>query len=164
MERYKGRERGSSRGSFRQSSLVACTTQIGTSVRAKRRWILGVSDEEMSLHSEELTTTKAMPIRGNPLGRWGLPAISSLRAVLDALTSTSVSRLDLAGKTHRRWSRFGWYRSLVARQPVTRSLVVCEQFFFSAEGRRMNDLPETFDFGAVLHMEHFVEQNVLDDV
>ena len=94
--------------------LVACTTQIGSSVRAKRRWILGVSDEEMFLHSEELTTTKAMPFRPNPLGRWELPAISSLRAVLDAITSTSVSRLDLAGKTHRRCSRFGWYRSLGA--------------------------------------------------
>ena len=67
----------------------------------------------MFLHSEELTTTKAMPFRTNPLDRWGLPTISSLRAVLDAKTSTSVSRLDLAGKTHRRWSRFGWYRSLV---------------------------------------------------
>jgi hypothetical protein len=73
------------------------------------------SDEEMFLHSEELTTTKAMPIRGNPLGRWGLLAIFSLRAVLDAKTSTSVSRLDLAGKTHRRWSRWGGgYKSLVS--------------------------------------------------
>ncbi len=66
----------------------------------------------MLLHCEELTTTKTMPIRGNPPGRWGLPAISSLRAVVDVKTSTSVSRLDLPGKTHRRWSRFGWYRSL----------------------------------------------------
>ncbi len=93
---------------------VACTTQIGTSVQAKRRWILGVSDEEMSCHSEELTTTKTMPFRPNPLGRWGLRAISSLRAVVDAKTSTSVSGLDLAGKTLRRWSRFGWYRPLVS--------------------------------------------------
>ncbi len=49
--------------------LVACTTQIGTSVRAKRRCILGVGDEEMLLHSEERTTTKTMPFRPNPMGR-----------------------------------------------------------------------------------------------
>ncbi len=55
---------------------------------------------------------KTMPFRPNPRGRWGLPAISSLRAVVDVKTSTSVSRLDLPSKTHRRWSRFGWYRAL----------------------------------------------------
>ena len=67
----------------------------------------------MLLHCEELTTTKTMPFRHNPLGRWGLQSISLLRAVVDVKTSASVSRLDLAGKTHRRWSRFGWYRSLI---------------------------------------------------
>ena len=93
-------------------SEVTCTTHIGTSVTAKRHWILGVSEEEMLRHCEELTTTKTMPFRRNPTGRWGLRAISLLRAVNDAKTSISVSRRDLARKTHRRWSRYGWYRSL----------------------------------------------------
>ena len=66
----------------------------------------------MLLHREELTTTKTMPFRPNPLGRSGMGAISSLRAVVDVKTSTSVSRLGLPGKTHRCWFRFGWYRSL----------------------------------------------------
>ena len=91
---------------------MACTPQIGSSVRAKRQWILGVCDESMRLQCEELTTTKTLRFRPHPMGRWGLPAISVLRAVVDAHTSTSVSRLDLAGKTHRRCYRFGGYRSL----------------------------------------------------
>ena len=112
--------------------LVACTTPIGTSVRAKRRWILGVGDEEMLRHCEEPTTTKTMPFRPNPLGRWGLPAISSLRAVVDARTSTSVSRLDLAGKTHRRWSRLGWYRSLGRQARVPQAYKKIRRGFRSA--------------------------------
>ena len=47
---------------------MTCSTQIGTSVRSKRRWILGVGDEAMFLYSEELTTTKAMSFRPNLLG------------------------------------------------------------------------------------------------
>ena len=86
---------------------MACPPQIGSSVWAKRQWILGVCDESMRLHCEELTTTKTLPFRPHPMGGWGLPAISLLRAVVDALTPTSVSRLDLAGKTHRRCYRLG---------------------------------------------------------
>ena len=61
-------------------------------------------------HSDESTTTKTVSFRRNHLGRWGLRAISLLRAVVDARTSTSVSRRDLTHKTHRRWSQYGWYR------------------------------------------------------
>ena len=63
-------------------------------------------------------------VSANPLGRWGLPVISSLRAVVDVKTSTSVSRLDLAGKTHRRWSQFRWYRSLDDRRHEVAVLIV----------------------------------------
>ena len=71
----------------------------------------------MLLHCEELTTTKTMTFRPSSLIQWGLPAISSLRAVVDVKSSTSVSGLDLAGKTHRRGCRFGWY-SPPAPMPV----------------------------------------------
>ena len=64
----------------------------------------------MLCHCEEPTTTKTMPFRSNPEGRWGLRAISLLRAVIDAKTSISVSRRDLARKTYRRGSQYGWYR------------------------------------------------------
>ena len=62
-------------------TLVACTTQIGASVRVN--WILGVGDEVMLFHSEKPATPKTMPSQSNPLGRWGLRAISALRAVVD---------------------------------------------------------------------------------
>ena len=58
----------------------------------------------MPRHCEAAATTKTMPFRPNPLGRWGLGAIHLLRAVVDVKTSTSVSRLDLPGKTYRRCS------------------------------------------------------------
>ena len=51
---------------------MTCTTHIGTSVAAKRCWIPGVDEEEMLCHFEEPTTTKTMPFRSNPTGRWGL--------------------------------------------------------------------------------------------
>ena len=41
----------------------------------------------------------------NPSGRWGLRAISLSEAVTDERASLSVSLLDLARKTHRRWCR-----------------------------------------------------------
>ena len=57
-------------------------------------------------------------------GRWGLLAISLLRAGVDRKTSTSVSRRDLTRKTHRCWSQYGWYRPLAShaalRHPSTR--------------------------------------------
>ncbi len=85
----------------------------------------------MLLHCEKLTTTKTMPFRPNPLGRWGLPAISSLRTVVDVKTSTSVSRLDLPGNTHRRWSRFEWYRSLVRRLKSRRKMELGRRWLIS---------------------------------
>ena len=92
--------------------IVACTTHIGTSVAAKRRRIPGVGEEGMLPHSDESTTTKTVSFRRNPPGRWGLRAISLLRAVVDDRTSTWVSRRDLTRKTHRRWPQYGWYRPL----------------------------------------------------
>ena len=107
--------------------LVASTTHIETSVAAKRHWIPGVGDEEMRRHSEESTTTKTMPFRRNPAGRRRLRAISLLRAVIDAKTSISVSRRDLARKTHRRGSRYGWYRPLA--RALDLSLAPTEKLF-----------------------------------
>ena len=71
----------------------------------------------MLLHCEELTTTKTMPFRRNPWADWGCGRYLCSEPQVDAKTSTSVSRLDLAGKTHPRWSRYGWYRSLVRDAP-----------------------------------------------
>ena len=62
---------------------MTCITQIGASVRLRRHWILGDGDEVMLFHSEKLATPKTMPAQSNPLGRWGLRAISALRAVVD---------------------------------------------------------------------------------
>ena len=62
---------------------MAYTTHIGTRVRVKRHWILGVGGEAMFFHSETPATPKTMPFHPNPLGRWGLRAISVLRAVVD---------------------------------------------------------------------------------
>ena len=59
--------------------------------------------------------TKTVPLDPNPSGRWGLPAISSLRAVIDVGASISVSRLDLPGKTHRRYYQHLCYRPLRSR-------------------------------------------------
>ena len=74
---------------------------------------LGVDEGKMRLHCEEPTTTKTMPSRRNPPADGGCGRYLCCEPQVDAKISTSVSRLDLAGKTHRRGSRCGWYRSQV---------------------------------------------------
>ena len=60
-----------------------------------------------SLRGELVTCNSAIgtSVRPNPSGRWGLRAISLSEAVTDERASLSVSLLDLARKTHRRWCR-----------------------------------------------------------
>ena len=60
----------------RLDGLVACNTHIGTCVGAKRPCILGVGEEEMLSHCDEATTTKTMPFRLDPPGRWRLRTTS----------------------------------------------------------------------------------------
>src|SRR5437899_3181841 len=57
------------------------------------------SDEgAMLIHCDREATTKTGPFRRNPLGRWGLRAISSARFVGDERASPSSSLLDLASQ------------------------------------------------------------------
>ncbi len=97
---------------------MACNRGIDNSVRSATGSYSRRAARGNAFSFREGVTTKTVPLGPNPLGRWGLGAISSLRAVIDVRASTSVPRLDLAGKTHRRYCQYLCYRPLAVNWGV----------------------------------------------